>query len=111
MFQRFPSFSAGYKKYDDSRGYSAVGSDVSFLTAFRSLFDRRFLHLLLFLVVLIGGAVVAVQVGNKFGSLWGGVGGIMILPLAIVRLPGSRKRNPKPVVDGSPDGVREAIED
>jgi hypothetical protein len=112
VFQRFSTFRRGNKKYDESRGYFAVGSDVNFLTAFRSLFDRRFLDLLLFLVVLIGGSVVAVQVGNKFGSLWGGVVGIAILPLAIVRLPGTRRQRPKPVVDGSPDGVsREAIED
>jgi hypothetical protein len=41
-------------------GILPVGSDMNFLTALRSLFDRRLLHLLLFLVVLIGGSVVAV---------------------------------------------------
>jgi hypothetical protein len=37
------------------------------------------------LAIVVGGAVLAIVVGNRYGDFWGGVIGIMVTPLIATR--------------------------
>jgi hypothetical protein len=52
----------------------------------KSMFDRRDPSLLVFWMLVILGSILAVVVGNRYGSFYGGVIGIVILPLVAVRI-------------------------
>jgi cytochrome b len=65
---------------------------MTFWQAFLGVFNRRSWDLVILILVLVGGSVLAVVVGDRYGSAAGGAVGVIILPLVLIRLPRTRRR-------------------
>jgi len=69
---------------------------MTFWQTFRSLFRRGHGSSALFWVVLIGGSVAAVTIGDLYGTFYWGIIGLVIIPFVATRLLlGNRRRKTK----------------
>jgi hypothetical protein len=69
---------------------------MTFWESVKSLFDGTKRSLVLFGSVLIVGSIIAVVIGDRYGSFYLGLIGIVILPFLAIRiLPTGRRDKPR----------------